>query len=84
MSKSSEIEFATPEIVQQVLDESPKGKNTDFLLKAHNLWIRFEYYKSSLPLVLKKNDKIVALVFATYPSMLLNRLLKILVANFHQ
>ena len=68
MSKSSEIEFATPEIVQQVLDESPKGKNTDFLLKAHNLWIRFEYYKSSLPLILKKNNKIVALVFATYPS----------------
>lgn len=66
--KSSEIEFVTPETVQKVLDESPKGENTNFLLKAHNLWIRFEYYKSSLPLALKKKNKVVALVFATYTS----------------
>jgi hypothetical protein len=60
--------FATPEIVQKLIDESPSGKNSRFLLAAHNLWIRFEYYKSSPPLYLRENDKIVALIFATYPS----------------
>jgi hypothetical protein len=64
----SDIVFATPEIVQKLIDDSPKGKNTKFLLAAHNLWIRFEYYKSSPPIYLKKDDKIVALIFATYPS----------------
>lgn len=65
---SDDIMFATPEMVQKVIDDSPKGKNTNFLIKAHNLWIRFEYYKSSLPIYLKEDDKIVALIFATYPS----------------
>jgi len=60
--------FATPEMVQKVIDESPKGNNTLFLLRAHNLWIRFEYYKSSPPIYLKKGNKIVAFIFATYPS----------------
>lgn len=52
--------------VQQLLDNSPAGKNTKFLSAAHSLWTRFHNYEKQLPMAYEDNGEIVSLIFATF------------------
>lgn len=52
--------------VQQIIDESPAGRNTKFLSAAHSLWTRFHNYEKNLPMALEDNGEIVSLIFATF------------------
>lgn len=52
--------------VEQIIEYSPEGKNTKFLMGAHNLWKRFQNYTKSPPMALQKRGKIVSIIFATF------------------
>lgn len=52
--------------VEDIIKNSPAGKNTKFLSAAHSLWIRFHNYEKSLPLVYEDNGEIVCLIFSTF------------------
>ena len=52
------------EQVEELIKDSPEGKNTKFLNSAHSLWYRFKNYEKQKPFVLEDNGP-VALVFAT-------------------
>lgn len=52
--------------VEDIIKNSPAGKNTKFLSAAHSLWTRFHNYEKSLPLVYEDNGEIVCLIFSTF------------------
>jgi hypothetical protein len=52
--------------VQQIIENSPAGKNTKFLSAAHSLWTRFHNYEKSLPMAYEVNGEVVSLIFATF------------------
>ena len=54
------------EKVEEIIKNSPPGKNTKFLSAAHSLWTRFHNYEKSLPLSYEVNGEVVCLIFATF------------------
>lgn len=58
--------FVNSTKVQDIINNSPAGKNTKFLSAAHSLWTRFHNYEKSLPMALEVNGEIVSLIFATF------------------
>lgn len=58
--------FVNSTKVEDIIKNSPAGKNTKFLSAAHSLWIRFHNYEKSLPLVYEDNGEIVCLIFSTF------------------
>ena len=58
--------FVNSTKVEDIIKNSPAGKNTKFLSTAHSLWIRFHNYEKSLPLVYEDNGEIVCLIFSTF------------------
>jgi len=52
--------------VEDLIKNSPAGKNTKFLSAAHSLWVRFHNYEKSLPLAYEVNGEVVCLIFATF------------------
>jgi hypothetical protein len=52
--------------VEDIIKNSPAGKNTKFLSAAHSLWTRFHNYEKSLPLSYEVNGEVVCLIFATF------------------
>ena len=60
------MKFATIEEVENLIQNSPEGKNTKFLSASHSLWFRFKNYGKSPPMILEDDGKIVSLIFATF------------------
>ena len=60
------MKFANADDVVNLIRNSPEGKNTRFLAASHNLWIRFQNYDKSPPMIFEDNGKIVSLIFATF------------------
>lgn len=52
--------------VEDIIKNSPAGKNTKFLSAAHSLWTRFHNYEKSLPMAYEVNGEVVSLIFATF------------------
>ena len=52
--------------VDDIIKNSPAGKNTKFLSAAHSLWTRFHNYEKSLPMAYEVNGEVVSLIFATF------------------
>jgi hypothetical protein len=60
------MKFATKEQVENLIQNSPAGKNTKFLSASHSLWFRFKNYDKSPPMILEDDGRIVSLIFATF------------------
>lgn len=60
------MKFATQSQVEDLISDSPEGRNTNFLSASHSLWVRFHNYDKSPPMILQENNKIVSLIFATF------------------
>jgi hypothetical protein len=60
------MKFATKEQVENLIQNSPEGKNTKFLSASHSLWFRFKNYDKSPPMILEDEGRIVSLIFATF------------------
>lgn len=60
------MKFVPATTVQEIIDNSPAGKNTKFLSAAHSLWTRFKNYEKCPPLAYEDNGQIVCLIFATF------------------
>jgi hypothetical protein len=52
--------------VENIISNSPAGKNTKFLSAAHSLWYRFHNYDKALPMAYEVNGDVVCLIFATF------------------
>jgi len=52
--------------VENLIKDSPAGKNTKFLSAAHSLWFRFSNYEKAPPLAYEVDGEIVCLIFATF------------------
>ena len=59
------IKFVKEKVVQDIINNAPKGKNTKFLKASHSLWTRFQNYNKHLPAVLYVENEPVAAIFAT-------------------
>jgi len=51
--------------VEDIIKQSPEGKNTRFLKAAHSLWFRFKNYKSNPPFAWVEGKEVVSIIFAT-------------------
>lgn len=60
------MKFANAAEVENLIKQSPAGRNTNFLSASHSLWTRFKNYDKSPPMILEDNGKIVSLIFATF------------------
>lgn len=60
------MNFVNSTKVEELIKNSPAGKNTKFLSAAHSLWYRFKNYEKSPPLVFEDNGEVVCLIFATF------------------
>jgi len=60
------MKFLTEDDVDKIILESKDGYNTKFLKSSHNLWKRFQNYKNASPMALVENNKVVAIIFATF------------------
>lgn len=60
------MNFVNSTKVEELIKNSPAGKNTKFLSAAHSLWYRFKNYEKSPPLVFEDNGEVVSLIFATF------------------
>ena len=58
--------FVNSTKVEQLIANSPAGKNTKFLSAAHSLWYRFKNYEKCPPMALEDNGEVVCLIFATF------------------
>lgn len=58
--------FLNQEQVNKIIEQSPEGKNTNFLKAAHSLWFRFKNYDKAPPIALEVNNEVVSIIFATY------------------
>ena len=52
--------------VEDLIKNSPAGKNTKFLSAAHSLWVRFHNYDKAPPMAYEVDGEIVCLIFATF------------------
>lgn len=52
--------------VEELIEKSLEGPNTNFLKASHNLWKRFKNYSKSLPMGLERSGDIVSIIFATF------------------
>lgn len=52
--------------VEDLIKNSPAGKNTKFLSAAHSLWYRFHNYDKAPPVAYEVNGEVVSLIFATF------------------
>jgi len=52
--------------IEEIIENSPDGKNTKFLKASHSLWKRFKNYDSNPPFALVENNEYVAVIFATH------------------
>ena len=60
------MNFVNSTKVEEIIKNSPAGKNTKFLSAAHSLWTRFKNYEKSPPMVLEDNGEVVSLIYATF------------------
>ena len=58
--------FVNSTKVEELIKNSPAGKNTKFLSAAHSLWYRFKNYEKSPPMAYEDNGEVVCLIFATF------------------
>ena len=58
--------FVNSTRVEELIKNSPPGKNTKFLSAAHSLWYRFHNYEKSPPMAYEDNGEIVSLIFSTF------------------
>lgn len=58
--------FVNSTRVEELIKQSPAGKNTKFLSAAHSLWYRFHNYDKAPPMAFEDNGEIVCLIFATF------------------
>lgn len=58
--------FLTADQVNDIIEKSPEGRNTNFLKAAHSLWYRFKNYDKAPPIALEVENEIVSIIFATY------------------
>lgn len=58
--------FVNSTRVEELIKNSPAGKNTKFLSAAHSLWYRFKNYEKAPPMAYEDNGEIVCLIFATF------------------
>ena len=52
--------------IENIIENSPEGRNTKFLSSSHSLWYRFKNYDRHPPFVMYDKDLPVGLVYATY------------------
>ena len=62
----SKMNFVNSTRVEELIKNSPAGKNTKFLSAAHSLWYRFHNYDKCPPLAYEVNGDVVSLIFATF------------------
>jgi hypothetical protein len=60
------MNFVNSTKVEDLIKNSPAGKNTKFLSAAHSLWYRFHNYDKAPPLAYEVNGEVVSLIFATF------------------
>lgn len=60
------MQFVNSTKVEDIIKNSPAGKNTKFLSAAHSLWYRFHNYDKAPPLAYEVDGEIVSLIFATF------------------
>lgn len=60
------MNFVNSTRVEELIKNSPAGKNTKFLSAAHSLWYRFHNYDKAPPMALEVNGDVVCLIFATF------------------
>jgi len=60
------MNFVNSTKVEELIKNSPAGKNTKFLSAAHSLWYRFHNYDKAPPMVFEDNGEVVSLIFATF------------------
>jgi len=60
------MNFVNSTKVEEIIKNSPAGKNTKFLSAAHSLWYRFHNYDKAPPMAYEDNGEIVSLIFATH------------------
>jgi len=60
------MNFVNSTKVEDIIKNSPAGKNTKFLSAAHSLWYRFHNYDKCPPLAYEVNGDVVSLIFATF------------------
>lgn len=60
------MNFVNSTKVEEIIRNSPVGKNTKFLSAAHSLWYRFHNYDKAPPMAYEDNGEIVSLIFATH------------------
>lgn len=60
------MKFLNADEVNTIIDNSPEGRNTNFLKAAHSLWFRFKNYEKAPPIALEVDNEIVSIIFATY------------------
>ncbi len=58
--------FVNSTKVEDLIKNSPAGKNTKFLSAAHSLWYRFKNYEKAPPMAYEDNGEVVCLIFATF------------------
>lgn len=60
------MKFVSAAEVEDLIKQSPAGRNTKFLSASHSLWTRFKNYEKSPPMGLVIDNNIVSLIFATF------------------
>lgn len=60
------MNFVNSTRVEEIIKNSPAGKNTKFLSAAHSLWYRFHNYDKAPPMALEVDGEVVSLIFATF------------------
>ncbi len=58
--------FVNSTKVEDLIKNSPAGKNTRLLSAAHSLWYRFKNYEKAPPMAYEDNGEVVCLIFATF------------------
>lgn len=52
--------------VEDIIEQSPPGRNTSFLLNAHNSWVRFKAYETQPPFCYIEDGKVVTIIIAYF------------------
>lgn len=66
MQWTTKMLFVNSTKVEDLIKNSPAGKNTKFLSAAHSLWYRFKNYEKCPPMAYEDNGEVVCLIFATF------------------
>ena len=59
------MKFFQEHDVQQIIDDAPRGKNTNFLKASHSIWMRFKNYDTHPPYAYYDEGEPVSIIFAT-------------------